>query len=271
MIHIDYPNGQKPSEEWISKAQALTDRLKAAKNKMERDKIIDDNTNVWGDTEIKNWLETYSHGKCWFSEARGLCFHWHVEHFRPKKGARDPDRDGYWWRAFDYLNYRLCGSVTNSKKGSYFPIKLGTNPAREPDDNCDDEACLLIDPTRKSDVDLITFSNGGMAVPFRNKGWDWERAEKSITRYKLNDHPPLRRAREQLWNACKQKVDELEILINERMDADRVGKFSPARQERIETLYREIKKLTLSSAEFSATARAFLLQDTRDWVNKLLG
>ncbi len=192
MIHIDFPNGQKPSNDWLQRARTLTDRLKAAPDKGARDKIIDDNADVW--SEVKDWLETFSDGKCWFSEARARCFYWHVEHFRPKKEARDPDRDGYWWRAFDYLNYRLCGSVTNSKKGCYFPIKTGTPPATRPEDNCDDEASLLLDPTRKSDVDLIVFTFGGMAAPACSEGWDWERADKSIKRYKLNDHVPLRRA-----------------------------------------------------------------------------
>jgi hypothetical protein len=92
---------------------------------------------------MKEWLESFSERKCWFSEARDTYSHWQVERFRPKKGARDPDRPGYWWRAFDYLNYRLGGGVGNAKKGSYFPLREGTQPATCPDDNCDDEAPTL--------------------------------------------------------------------------------------------------------------------------------
>lgn len=264
MIHINYPNGQKPPDEWLNKAKELTKRLNATTDKATRDKIINDNSSFWG--EIKEWLEGFSHGKCWFSEARDTCSYWQVEHFRPKKEAKDPDRDGYWWLAFDFLNYRLCGSVVNVKKGSYFPLKPGTQPATCPQDNCDDEAHVLINPIRKDDVDLITFSNGGVAVPSESDGWGRERADKSIKRYKLNDHPPLLRARQDVWNKCKMCVDELQEHINLRKEAEEAGKHSPVRDEKIEKLKRDLREMTLPSAQFSAVARAYLLQDHRKWV-----
>src|SRR5262249_52890219 len=124
-----------------------------APNEAARNKIIDDNSELWG--ELKEWLMTFSFDKCWFSEAKDVYSHWHVEHFRPKKKAKHSNRDGYWWRAFDYLNYRLCGSVGNTKKGSYFPLRAGSKPAG-PTDNCEDEAALLLDPTRPDDVMLLT-------------------------------------------------------------------------------------------------------------------
>ena len=268
MIHIDYPNGKKPDPDWIEKARILTEKLKAAPDKRTRDKIIDDNAHVWG--EVRAWLEEFSNGKCWFSEAKGICFYFQVEHFRPKKDARDPDRDGYWWRAFDYLNYRLCGAVTNSKKGAYFPLRAGTAPALSPEDNCDDENCLLIDPTRKTDVDLIEFTFGGFAVPSHSIGWDKERAIESIKRYKLNAHPPLLRARETVWNTCQAMIDELDVLYSERMRAEAVGKYSRIREERIEALSRQIKDMTSPNAEFSATARACVLQHQQKRVRKLV-
>ncbi len=268
MIHINYPNGKKPPRKWLKEAKALTDKLKAAPDKAARDRIIDDNSYLWG--EVKEWLEGFSNGKCWFSESRDTYSHWQVEHFRPKKEAKDPDRDGYWWRAFDYLNYRLCGSVGNAKKGSYFPLKAGSLVATCPEDNCDDEVCVLIDPTRKSDVDLVTFSNGGVAVPAEAGGWDRERAEMSIKRYKLNDHPPLSRAREEIWGRCQLHVDELEELIIERRKAEEIGKHSAIREERIERLKLALQMMTLPSKPFSAVARAFLFQDNRPWARRLV-
>lgn len=266
MIHINFPNNEEPPKEWREKADALTDRLKKAKDKVERDRIIDENSHVWG--ELKEWLQSFSNKKCWFSEATGDSFHWHVEHFRPKKNAKDPNRGGYWWLAFKYLNYRLCGSVTNSKKGCYFPLKTGTTPATCPQDNCDDEAFLLIDPTRKSDVDLITFKMGGIPSPAISDSncWDYERAEKSIKRYKLDKHPNLCRGRAGVWNKCKLRVKRLEELIAEDREADKVGKFSPTRREKIERLSLDIQKMTLPSEQYSAVARACLLQDDRQWV-----
>jgi hypothetical protein len=266
MIHIDYPNGQKPPEDWLKRATGLTDQLKQTPDKESRDRIIDANQKLWG--EIKDWLGTFSHQKCWFSEALDTCSYWQVEHFRPKKEVKDPDRDGYWWLAFDYLNYRLCGSVVNTKKGCHFPLRPGSVPAMGPQDNCDDEARVLIDPIRKADVDLITFSDGGKAVPLEPDGWNHERALKSIERYKLNGHVPLRRGRATVWNRCRVLTDELQVLLAE----DRwSGKHSATRQEKIEKLKCDIKAMTLPNAPFSAVARAFLLQDSRRWARQCLG
>jgi hypothetical protein len=270
MIHINYPNGKKPDDNWLKKADDLTGKLKAASTKIERDEIISDNSKMWG--EIKEWLETFSHGKCWFTEARNTCFHWQVEHFRPKKEAKDPDRDGYWWLAFDFRNYRLCGGVVNAKKGAFFPLKPGTAAASCFQDNCDDETCLLIDPIRKDDVDLITFSFGGRAVPCEGEGWGLERAKESIKRYKLNDYPALLRARGDVWLKCQQKVEELECLINDRLNAEKAGRMpSRTRDERIESLKRELRDLTLPTSEFSSVARAYLLHDPRKWVRNCVG
>ena len=268
MIHINFPDGNKPPDDWLSRAESLTNRLKAAPNKETRDTIINQNAGLW--SEIKGWLEGFSHGKCWFSEARDTCSYWHVEHFRPKKEAKDPDRDGYWWLAFDFKNYRLCGGVVNVKKGAYFPLKSGTPAATCPEENHDDEACVLIDPIRKDDVDLITFSHGGLAMPCESQGWAWERADKSIKRYNLNDYPALLRARAHVWNRCKLLVDELEEQIVARKEAEKAGKFSPAREGKIEQLKRDLRQMTLPSAQFSAVARAYLLQDCRQWVRNCI-
>ncbi len=268
MIHIDFPNGTNPPDDWLTRADSLTTRLKAAADKQSRKQIISENSGLWG--EIKEWLEGFSHGKCWFSEARDTCSYWHVEHFRPKNEAKDPDRDGYWWLAFDFRNYRLCGGVVNVKKGAYFPLKPGTQPATCPEDNPDDEARVLIDPTRKDDVDLITFADGGLAMPAESRGWSWERADKSIKRYKLNDYPPLLRAREKVWSECQRLVDQLHYEIHLRKLAEETGKFSPARDEKIETLKRSLRQMTLPSSQFSGVARAYLLRDTRDWVRNCI-
>jgi hypothetical protein len=263
MIVINYPNGKKPPEAWIERAKALTGRLKVAPDKPTRDKIIDDNSHLWG--EIKEWLEGFSYGKCWFSEARETYSYWQVEHFRPKKEAKDPDRDGYWWLAFDYLNYRLCGSVGNTKKGSYFPLCAGTSAAQCPDDNCDDEAPLLIDPIEEGDVMLLTFADGGKAVPAEQDGWHYERARKSIERYKLNDYPPLSRARADIWAKCRLDVDELETLMVKQKQ-----KYSPSRERDIKAIVKRLADRTRPSAEFSSVARAFLAQHPRQWAKRCI-
>lgn len=268
MIHINYPGGREPDPKWLEDAKALTERLKKAPDKAARDKIIDENADFWG--QIKDWLGTFSDNKCWFSEARDVCSHWQVEHFRPKKEAKDPaasNRDGYWWLAFDHLNYRLCGGVVNAKKGSFFPLRAGTGPATCPEDNCDDESPLLIDPTVASDVMLLTFAEGGKAVPSeQEEGWYRERALKSIERYKLNAHTALSREREQVWNACKADVELMEELLTQ----EREGRPSPTRRERIKQAADRLCARTVPSAEFSAVARAFISQSPKAWVRRLM-
>lgn len=263
MIWINFPDEKNPpNSDWLARAEELTKQLKEAPDKPTRDKIIDKHSGLW--SELKDWLGTFSHHKCWFSEARDTFSYMHVEHFRPKKRAKDPDRDGYWWRAFDYSNYRFCGGVGNVKKGSFFPLREHTSPALSPEDDCDDEAPLLIDPTRRDDVDLITFVCG-RAFPAEKDGWRRKRAEISIERYNLNDHRPLERGRTQVWESCQLNVTRLAGLIDE----DRRS-HSPTRREQIRALKGKLIEMTRPESEYSAVARAFLLQDHRDWVRRLV-
>jgi len=116
MRYIDLDN-HKPDQAWLDKSDALTAeliQLHKAGDIAARNQLIDDNANHWG--QIKQWLLDISHNKCWFSEAKDIYSHLDVEHFRPKKEAKDIDgtkRDGYWWLAFDYKNFRACGNVGN--------------------------------------------------------------------------------------------------------------------------------------------------------------
>jgi len=264
VIHIDYPAGRLPDQQWLDEANALTERLRNAATQAERNRIIDENKDVWG--KVKDWLMTFSHNKCWFTEARDCGSHWHVEHFRPKK-SKAPDHEGYWWRAFDYRNYRLCGSVPNAGKGSDFPLRPGSPRATGPDTNCDDEAHVLIDPTLKVDVQLLTFIRGGQAAAFEADSWNRHRAEVSIKRYKLNDHSPLSIERERVWNTCWGLLVDLERLIAE----DMVSRGdSPSRRKEMEHLKRRIAEMARPQTPFSAVARALLLHDDRSWVRQIL-
>src|SRR5689334_14548604 len=123
MRHISIA-GKKPDDAWLAKAEALLTELQQAPDRAARNLIIDQRAALWG--ELKEWLLTLSHQKCWFSEAKDCFNHWHVEHFRPKKSAKDADGteyDGYWWLAFNWTNFRICGSVGNAKKGTFFPLR----------------------------------------------------------------------------------------------------------------------------------------------------
>ena len=123
-LNSDFPTwspwSQEKWDQWLSVSEyhkSQMQELHSDSKIKERNEYIDSNSAHWG--ELKEWLKVLSKGKCWFSEVRELYSHYDVEHFRPKKEAKNLDktiRDGYWWLAFDYTNYRLCGNVGNRKK-----------------------------------------------------------------------------------------------------------------------------------------------------------
>ena len=102
------------------------------------------------------------------SNGDGFLLHYDVEHFRPKKEAKALDgtiRDGYWWLAFDYMNFRLCGNVRNRKKGGWFPLKVGSLCSTYAAPCEESETRYLLDPVDDDDVALIGFRQGGQGNP----------------------------------------------------------------------------------------------------------
>jgi hypothetical protein len=131
MKHIPLRD-QEPDAAWLMKANRLLDELKAAPNAAARDKIIDDNSAVWG--ELKQWLLHLSHQKCWFSEAKDCFSHWDVEHYRPKKSAKDADGT-----AHDGIggspsigktsgSVEMSGTVRKARSSRYVLDALGSAP-----------------------------------------------------------------------------------------------------------------------------------------------
>lgn len=262
-ISID---GKEPDEAWRAKAKAVSDLLEAAATKAERDKIIDDNNNVW--TELKPWLQKLSLGKCWFSEARDYFSHWDVEHYRPKKMAINQDgseRDGYWWLAFDWRNLRLCGNVGNRKKGAYFPLRIGTPQADAANRNIDDEFPYLLDPTRQQDTVLLSFDENGDVKPSGElDDWHAARVDESVKRYKLREHEPLMEGRRDVWSRCIRGVNLCQNLMVE------LGRSPTAtKKEKVEQQMQTLRDMAKFEAEFSATACECLLSRDERWARRL--
>lgn len=244
-----------PNSDWLKKAQSALNELRRATDDDERKEIIDRYSRVWG--ELKDWLLKQSHQKCWFTEARDCVSHWEVEHFRPKKSAKDLDGSaspGYWWLAFDWKNFRICGNVPNRKKGAYFPLKPGSNRAQNESDDLRHEIYLLLDPSDPDDPALLWFDVLGNAIPHPSltNSWDKKRVTDSVTRYCL-DFPALVDRRKAIWNECwnhmKVYLDELE----------RVHKSSHTNLYAISQLKekaRAIREMLKPDREFSTVARA---------------
>jgi uncharacterized protein (TIGR02646 family) len=201
MIHID-TDREKPPEDWIKKAKAITRQLNEADTIQERLEIIERNKEVWG--ELKQFLLGFSRNKCWYTEARNDSSHFEVEHFRPKRWKND-NFEGYWWLSFEWTNYRICGNAPNRKKGAFFPLHPESRRASsERRHLVDDEIYALLDPTDPSDPMLLSFDDDGTCIPAPGcDGWEKERAEISIDRYGLNSLPQLCEGRRKIWKECR--------------------------------------------------------------------
>lgn len=271
----DIPNwkpwSQMQWDAWLTKsAQLITElaALDAAGKRDERNALIDVNNANWG--ALKEWLLALSAGKCWFSEVRELYSHYDVEHFRPKKEAKALDatvRDGYWWLAFDYMNFRVCGNVGNRKKGGWFPLKDGSLCSSYAQPCEESETRYLLDPIDDDDVTLIAFDEEGKVIPMPGiSAWEQARVHETVKRFKLNEHVPLAEARRKIW----QKVDQLIADFTKAKARCGTGNNPAAKAKLIEVRAR-IRELTHPNAELSAVARWCLLVRNDSQLSKLIG
>jgi len=251
---------------WEENAKILKDSL-VGKTADERQKIFKDNP-IWQDLLIV--LKGLSNNKCWYSEAQEVMSDMDVDHFRPKNEAANLDadgkpikRDGYWWLAYDWKNYRLSSIYSNRLrkdkhtdekesfgKGSLFPLRNGCTPATCADE-LDDEVIYLLDPTNSNDPNLLFFSNDGKAIPSveeESEPWNYSRAKVSIDIYHLN-HTPLKDARLVVWNLCQRKIDQMKTINQKTLR-------TAGDNARIEMIKTELREMMSKSSEFSAVALA---------------
>jgi len=267
MRHISF-NDPPPDSVWITKANKLLEDLKAAPSAEERKKIIDSNGKVWGD--LKEWLLKLSHDKCWFSEAKDCFNHWDVEHFRPKKSAKDLDgtvHEGYWWLAFDWSNFRICGNAGNRKKGTFFPLREGCVRITDPNGDLRFEDHLLLDPIHEDDPSLLSFNVEGRAIPNPHIQDEWEkqRVIYSVGRYNL-DFPPLMDKRKVVWQTCWRHIQ----AYKEELSRYHKDKNNFIAKEGIRKEARSIRNMLKDNQECSSVARACILSTGDDRVRCLL-
>ncbi len=214
---------------------------------------------IWRDLAPR--LSALSKGKCWYSESRNPTADKDVDHFRPKNRVdEDPDHEGYWWRAFDWRNYRYscqwCNQRRNDKvnntsggKWDHFPLLKGSFRARVETDDCGNEEVALLDPVDPEDWKLLTFRQDGHPTPAKPAGTpEHGRAECSIQVYHLH---------------CKELRDDRRALAGriqrlvERMECLRPNITNP----KMRALYKEEQKELLRAinkdAEYSAAAYAY--------------
>ena len=258
-VDTDIPNWSPWTQEkwqaWLDKSAEFLAELKKMNQAGDiagRNKFIDSKSAHWG--KLKPWLQALSGGKCWFSEVKELYSHYDVEHFRPKKEAKFLDgsiRDGYWWLAFDYTNFRVCGTVGNRKKGGWFPLKAGglcssfDNPCEE------SEIAYLLDPTDPEDVNLIAFDEEGKTISAPGiSEWEEKRVEETINRLKLNEHEALREERGRIWQRVSREIEQY-LTAKSRCSNGR----NPVAKEKVRRHLLKIKEMTQHDAELSSVAR----------------
>ena len=264
MIYINLENNP-PDPEWIKKADAITDKLILEKDPIKRNKIIDKNAKLWG--ELKDFLSALSHEKCWYTESKNAGSYCHVDHFRPKKEAIDEigkDIGGYWWLAFDWMNYRYSGPAANVKKNAYFHVLL--NKASNYGDNINKEQILFLDPINFTDPDHLAFDNEGMAQPKSpdKKSMSFIRAEYSIRKLNINYYRLVER-RKEFYRKATGKILKIEKLLREEaINPDH------ARQQDISNLMGLLWQMCCSNAEYSASVKYCLKSTGFDWALKII-
>ncbi|WP_421946381.1 hypothetical protein [Phaeodactylibacter xiamenensis] len=250
---------------WMEKAENLLEKLENAGSKKERDEIIDKNGRYW--KLFKEHLKKVSFKKCWYSDSINPASHYHVDHFRPKKKVVNFDkteRDGYWWLTFEFSNFRLAGSVPNTKKGSHFAVRqnMVTNQG-----NCRDEIIYFLDPLILEDTQLINFQEDGHAIesaPQDEEPWNYQRANYTIEYYDLN-YEDLVEARMVEWGITAKlvkKINEKNLEFNQNPSAD-------LRAE-IKGLKDRCRERIASCSNLSSTNRACLRASGKRWAYDLL-
>ena len=270
MRYIDLEN-HKPDEAWLKKSDELTKQLIELHERgdiVARNQLIKDNESHWG--KLKVWLLSISNNKCWFSEARDIYSHnMDVEHFRPKLEAKNLDstiRDGYWWLAFDYRNYRVCGNVGNRKKGGWFPLQDGSMVSTYNHQCEESEIPYLLDPTDADDVNLIAFDEEGKAIPAPGiTGWEVQRVEETIKRLKLNEHEALSQERRKIWQRMVSEIESYQRFKSRCGDGG-----NPAAKQMAKEHARRILEMVKDSEELSAVAKWCVLFRNDEKLSKLV-
>jgi hypothetical protein len=249
-----------PPQDWIDDAEAVTIRLRTAANESERAQIIKEKESLWRDDRIRNRLLRQFANKCWYTEAYDSVSSIHVDHYRPKGRIKDLEGnecDGYWWLAFEWKNYRICGQLINVKKLDIFPIISGVRAnAVDPDSLCL-EAPLLIDP-RTDQARLISYEkdeDACIAIPAAGiNDTEGYRAEKTIEVLGLNRRDRLNQKRATYWDHCLMAI------------ADYQGARGPYALQRVAqaSALKRLKAMVTYAAEFSSVSEACIRKNAPD-------
>lgn len=254
MRKVRVPKDQLPPADWLAEAEAVCAELADAKTPPERDAIIEAKQKLWRDDRIRDWLLGVFHNKCWYSEAQEGVSAYHVDHYRPKGRVTDVGRvnpePGYWWLAFQWQNYRICGQLINVKKNDVFPLVSGHRAAPDDPGSLSLEAPALLDPTT-DEARLISFEmdeDGCRAVP--SGGADEDDRDRVLTTIEvigLNRLDRLNSKRADVWEECREKLASYAAAAGEPLALKRLQRA---------LIVVDLKKRVAYESELSSVAEA---------------
>ena len=231
---------------WLRKAKEKTSQLASCSTDDQRKQFLR-RGNIW--SKFKPILIKYYGEKCWYSECDLTGSFGDVDHFRPKGKSTDENGkvflpEGYWWLAYDYLNYRLSCEKCNRPfggggKGDRFPLKPGTSPAAVHDKN---DMPLLLDPCVLRDVQIIDCDETGEIISLSGDIYETERVNISKQIYNWNC---FNSARKKIRSECKVALEMLDF-------------FYYSNPDKLDMPLKQLEKLTDERAPYSSFAKKYI-------------
>jgi hypothetical protein len=244
-------------KDWLRKVEVVNAELYKVKTAQQHHDYIEANKRLWADEDLKEWLLKLSKDKCWYTEVKHGADYPEIEHFRPKKSAKDENSivvtDGYYWLAFNLTNYRISKPMPNRKKGTFFPVIDEKRRAK----NCKqchlDERPWFLDPLAPRDHMLLSFNDNGKAVPeIGTTQLQKNRVAFTVSHFGLN-HVLLNRRRKEVWKTTRQLFNRYSQLT---AIAEKTGSIRA--ETKAEEALEKIMALIKPSAEFSSIAKTAL-------------
>lgn len=263
MIYIDLDN-YEPTEDWLNRADILTQQLLNAADFDQRVEIIRRNENMW--SELKQHFCAVRKRKCWYSESINDFAHCHIDHFRPKLSALDENninQGGYWWLAFDWMNYRYAGPAGNIRKRDYF--NTFRNKANLPTDALENEDIYFLDPTEPDDPGKLKYDNEGVVSPKATdvNSRNYIQAEYTVRRMNLN-LIGLIEGRKDQYRKTYRLIRQTQALI-----AQQLISFDLSRRQNIKAKQKELLELASKFSPYSAAVKYCLKESGFEWAADL--
>lgn len=210
------------------------------------------NSDIYGDGNIKTALIKMQFGKCAFCENNVTAVAYgDVEHFRPKKGYQQNEKDslhyaGYYWLAYNWENLLFSCAICNQRhKKNLFPLLNPHSRALNHLQSINREKPVFIDPSKENPRNLIRFvGSTAKGIDKKNRG------KKTIEAIGLN-----RTSKNGISNLFEERNDYFD-LIKITYDTSKKVAGPQITQIEIDNAKQLMKKFLKKNKKFSA-----MLQD----------